>query len=381
MNSVSRRLVPPLLIAVLMCVCTSASAYSASPAARWVIRDLGALPGRPISTALGINEDGQIVGWSAFEFGRSKQFIDCHVVLWQRGHAVDITADGTSGCEGSLNDQGQIAFNADADAFLWENGEVTALGALPGHSTSSAKFINNAGEVVGDSWIGSPAFIWRAGKMIDLGSLGGGATYPTALSERGWVVGTSWRKPGEAVSYGFLWRRRQMLDLGTLTPYDVNSRGQVVGSNPAGKIQQGEQHAVLWAGGKLTDLGGLPRYPDSRAVAINNRGQVVGMSKTFNGRTRGFLWQSGKMIDLGTLGGCCTTPTAINERGQIIGESTVKGGTSHAFLWQDGKMIDLGTLGIWSRATALNERNQIVGESKPRRTRAHAVLWNLARSR
>src|SRR5262245_54479881 len=151
---------------------SGASASPSESSARWMIRDLGTLPGRPFSTALGINEAGQIVGWSAYQFGRDKQFIDCHVVLWEGARTVDISANQPSGCDGALNDRGQLAFNAGAHAFLWAKGTTTPLGSLPGETTSSAKAINNAGVIIGDSWVGSPGFIWSDGRMTNLGSLG-----------------------------------------------------------------------------------------------------------------------------------------------------------------------------------------------------------------
>lgn len=52
---------------------------------------------------------------------------------------------------------------------------------------------------------------------------------------------------------------------------------------------------------------------------INDRGQVIftGLSP----REHGFLWSRGKLTDLGTLGGRSSDAVAINDRGQIIGWS------------------------------------------------------------
>ena len=64
-----------------------------------------------------------------------------------------------------------------------------------------------------------------------------------------------------------------------------------------------------------------------------------------------FLHSRGKLIDLGTLpGGVDSNATAINEHGQVVGVSgltDINFGLpfGHAFRYSDGQMTDLGTLG------------------------------------
>ena len=90
--------------------------------------------------------------------------------------------------------------------------------------------------------------------------------------------------------------------------------------------------------------------------------------------------QGGKIIDLGSARGVEFEARAINERGQIVGASRTKSGWPHAFLWQDGRMTDLVGLGGESHeANAINERGQIVGCSQTKDQHDHAVLWTLKR--
>ena len=85
----------------------------------------------------------------------------------------------------------------------------------------------------------------------------------------------------------------------------------------------------MWEEGRFTDLGRLPGRPDSQAVAINERGQVIG-----NAGDRAFVWKNGTLYDLGTLsGGNDSSAVAINEKGQVAGYSTTKDGQRHAVLW------------------------------------------------
>jgi len=91
------------------------------------------------------------------------------------------------------------------------------------------------------------------------------------------------------------------------------------------------------------DLGTLSDRISAQATAINNDGQIVGWSESWQTSqpAHAFLWQDGVMLDLGTLGGSTSRPTDINELGQVVGQSTAADGMWHPFLWSDGVMHDL----------------------------------------
>lgn len=112
----------------------AAPAYAQGP---WTITDLGTLGG-PSSSALDVNDSGQVVGWAFNAAGQQR-------------------------------------------AFVWTpaNGMLD-LGTLGGPS-SSAHAINNAGQIVGESTTGSGqnhAFLWTAA----------GAWWTSAR----WAAQTSW---------------------------------------------------------------------------------------------------------------------------------------------------------------------------------------------
>src|SRR6266568_4995963 len=96
--------------------------------------------------------------------------------------------------------------------------------------------------------------------------------------------------------------------------------------------------------GTITDLGTLGGSY-SEAVAVNDHGQVIGLSTTANNEYHSFLRSDGVMTDLGSLGGTYTVATAINNHGQIVGFTLTPTGAPRAFLWEDGVIHDLGTLG------------------------------------
>ena len=144
--------------------------------------------------------------------------------------------------------------------------------------------------------------------------------------------------------------------------------------------------------GSAEDLGTLGGT-QSEAVAINERGQIVGFSALSGGACGGptpschaFLWEDGTMQDLGTLGGGYSAAVAINNAGKVAGNSTTASGTNcpnlpvagcHAFLWDGGTMTDLGSLGgDFSNATAINPAGHVVGWSKTASGEVHGFFWD-----
>jgi len=368
--------------ALLASVAVASSGGGTQVQARWAITDLGA------GIAADINERSQVVGGGAF--------------IWKDGKKTQLgTLGGPSSSAARINDQGQVIGGsltrkpARGHAFIWQDGKMTDLGTLGGRR-SGARALNNRGQVVGSSTTTSGrehAFLWQKGKMRDLGTLGGPNSIALALNEHGQVVGSSDTASGH--QHAFLWQKGKMRDLGTLGgayaagsgAVAINERGRVVGSSYSATISYGQLgagvRAFVWQNGKMRDLGTLGRNPPtSIAVAINDRGEIVGNSPA-TGDWRPFLWRNGKLINLGTLpGGGHGETVAINNRGLVIGDSVPRGphGMSHAFVWQKGTMTDLGTLGGFvSVPTAINEHDQIVGGSNTASGKGRAVLWTLRR--
>jgi len=120
----------------------------------------------------------------------------------------------------------------------------------------------------------------------------------------------------------------------------------------------------------VIDLGTLGGR-DSQAMAINNRGQIVGFSTLpGNETTHAFLYIRDEsssptgMIDLGTLGGDDSWAYNINKAGHIVGDAYTKEGFTHGFYLNaiGNNMEDLGTLGrMSSQARGINDNDVVVG--------------------
>ena len=109
----------------------------------------------------------------------------------------------------------------------------------------------------------------------------------------------------------------------------------------------------------------------SDPAAINDRGQVVGVSDKYNVE-HAFLWQHGKMTDLGAIG----NPFDINNSGEIVGTVYVKGAPKHAYLWRHGRMTYLPEPGGYtSQAMLINQKGLIAGVITARNGNQMAVVW------
>jgi probable HAF family extracellular repeat protein len=213
---------------------------------------------------------------------------------------------------------------------------VVDLGKLDGSSQSSAWGINNKGQVVGHS---SSAFLWDSGVMYNLGG-----SEARGINEKSQIVGITTLVSPYNVGHAFLITDGVMHDLSTANPtytsygYGINNPGQCVGVEYIGS----DTHPILFSGGNMQDLGSLGGNAGA-ANAIDDYGDIVGLSRLANGNVHGFLYDGTTMNDIGTLGGNYCEALGIDVYAEITGRSTLSSGSVHAFFY-DGTMQDLGVL-------------------------------------
>ena len=159
----------------------------------------------------------------------------------------------------------------------------------------------------------------------------------------------------------------------------INDLGQVAGLIEVG----GFQEAAVWdADGSITRLGFLPDGgPFSSAQDINNEGEVVGLAN-LGSEYRAFHWDRAGAIEPLALpsGATGSMAMAINDSGLIVGNAHAPAQPTLAVLWEEGVPIALTPLapGAATSAGDINELGQIAGSSattEPPFTARHPVLW------
>ena len=297
---------------------------------------------------------------------------------------------------------------------------------------AGANSINNRSQILGfannSTNTVSHAALWNGGSTpFDLGSLGGPNINSTVAfpvkSNNGLIVGisdTNENNPlGEAFSCwpffapgvptgkickGFRFEKGELKPLppfpGGYNSYatGANNRGQIVGwaenaihdssCNPAFQILQ--FRAVIWEpNGTMRELPPLAGDSTSAATAINDKGQVVGISGACGvavgdvSAAHAVIWENGVPTRIGDFGGhTWNTPTAINNAGVVVGFSLPadKEGTRfyRAFVWTKStgtKMLDQIAGDVRSAAFGINDDGQIVGLSRTPAALRRAVLW------
>jgi probable HAF family extracellular repeat protein len=302
---------------------------------RYRVIDLGTVGGT-LSDALGVNNKGWVTGWSSLPGDAI-----LHAVLWRKGVRTDL---------GTLGGPNSSTFT---------NSSVNARGEIVGAAESSAPdplaenfFLCG----FGDGLLCLP-FLWQDGAMTPLPTLGGNNGLAFAVNDRGDVVGTAENNTPDTTCIApqalhfrpVIWEGGEIRELPTVSgdpdgvAFAINNRGEVVGVSADCTLTPG--HTLLWHDGKVTDmgtLGGLALAPSD----INNEGQVVGVAFVPNGpNVEAFLWHHGLVRGLGTLpGDASSSGNAVNDKGQIIGQSVDANNNRRGFIWQNGVMTDLNTL-------------------------------------
>lgn len=291
-----------------------------------------------------------------------------------------LTLGGTWSTALAINELGQvvgtsqISGDASYHGFIYDKGTITDIGSIYPND------INNLGQVVGyysteingNSTVRS--FIYSNGSVTDLSTISSdprAQSWANGINDFGQVVGSANTMYVGSGFHAYLYSDGVMEDIDTIGPYHEQSEAWVI--NNRGVVLAGERDGriFLYRGGVTWRLNIF-----GNALDMNDRGEFVGSGSWGTGLGGAFLYREGELTVLGDLSDSGdTTPLAINESSQIVGQSDVGyverpwgyRRIDHAFLYDNGVMTDLNTLipanSGWELmyATDINNRGQIVG--------------------
>jgi len=305
-----------------------------------------------------------------------------------------------------INNQGQVVGRSynfieetgvqDRQAFIWDRASgVRALATLSGESVAWG--INQAGSASGYSFDpgGQQRAAWwnvSTNQITDIGTLTGPTSTAYGINESGAVVGNAdipTGDPGFTPFHAFLYTTANGIqDLGTLTiawpeyqngysiAYDLNAQGDVVG------VATDTSFAYLpFLYTTTAGMSALSRDPihlettkEWYAVAINDAGVIGGHVIVATNQSLPYYWPNASATPVAIqmpVGFPYGEIYGINGAGQMVGvmwESDLAGAVEHAFTFDPVNGVrDLNDLipaqsgWVLSYARDINDQGQIVG--------------------
>lgn len=252
------------------------------------VEDLGALPGDIGSVARGINEAGDVTGWSSGS-------PTTPVIFPSEGGIVSLPylPNASSASAQDINASRQVTGESGGYVVRWTGGVVERLATPQGLPVSTGWGINSLGDVVGEAsdgtlLTGTHAFlVTDSGGAVDL-TPGLSASIARALD-----INDAGEIAGYAGGRVYRWSDTGAEDLGVMDGFALafgqalNDVGQIAGF--ATTASGNAQHILRYSDGiGFEDLGGGGET--NQGWGINNLGDVVGLGDLGAGIVRGFIY-------------------------------------------------------------------------------------------
>lgn len=210
------------------------------------ITDLGTLGGEN-SVASGVNGSGVVVGLSQTADNET-----VHGFRYENGVMRELLPNSAFSAATGINERGQICgYTASRlggiTGFVWQDGKVISIKPVKGQ-VSVALGINNNAQAVGVGSVGKKdeyhAFSFANGRTTDLGTLGGSISQAQSVNDSGQIVGLSYL-PGDDLPHGFVVepggtivdlnsRLENRGNIEVLTATGINNAGQIAASGFVG---------------------------------------------------------------------------------------------------------------------------------------------------
>jgi len=270
---------------------------------------------------------------------------DDRMYLWTGDTLVDIGNLGQAeGNANGMNDLGQIVgwsaplSSGNNEAFIYTGGTVTSLGKLNGYAYSEAIAINNSGQAVGSAYSSGGgnkrAVLFQNGQVIDLGNFGGFDAFANDINAQGQAVGQA--QNAANARFAFLWEdlndnglhdAGELANLGTLVgggtseATAINDGGVLVGRARLGSNFQ----PIIW-----DSVNGMRQLPllagtvRGQTIDINNNGDILAVHFDSSNLATYVIYRNGVPAAINALleGPGISQVYAINDNGQILAKSS-----------------------------------------------------------
>lgn len=320
------------------------------------IHDIGTLQSSS-SIAVDLNNSGQILGWYNIDGTNNGKYF---FLRDDRGcfHTIPSIYASSYVNWKFLTDDGKVYGTNDDNTnssvlFMWDkyNG-VVKLGNLPGPDVMG---VNNKGEVliksvveIRDGKSVSVPAIWQNGVLKKLSRLKGNLGIESEQS------------------YGL----------------SINNNGDVVGESLAIIVYKNNEyktltHATLWKNGKVEDLHYLlPKTEQSRAISINDRGDILINAGVSTHDQKYILKASGGSIQVGVW------PQKINNNCLYNGDSIFKDSSTIESIWGLTRRVQYDAESLWATVTKIvkvNDKGEIIAQGKTIYGEDHAMILTPAK--
>jgi probable HAF family extracellular repeat protein len=128
---------------------------------------------------------------------------------WYKNLVTDLGAFGAV----AINNKGQATGTTGSDTglnrgFIWQNGEASDLGSLPGYPQVHGNSINDRGQIAGQTCVldesSCTTFLWQKGAMVDLnGAVPTDSSLymfdPGTINSLGQIVGLAFQKTADGL--------------------------------------------------------------------------------------------------------------------------------------------------------------------------------------
>lgn len=278
---------------------------------------------------------------------------------------------------------GYVAGVQPSRAFRWHDGAVTWLDRL-GHEWSRVVEVNARGDAVGvvattptdNSLETTRAVMWgRDGGVVPLGPVEGHSA-PADVNDRGVVAGVVGGDDWPATEHAVIWRRTgQMVRLenpsgGASRAVALNNRGEVAGTVTD---EHGNPTAARWDWHGRVSVFEPPDFDVGLSVAfdIDRRGTVLVWTVPLDDEPveRWYLWRRGRVTEVPVQFQRTAEPTTplLGPRGAIYGARAIAPGVvlaGRAVRADSEGVTELGVLGGGeSVVTAVNKWGHAVGRA------------------